>query len=188
MLDFAALRQRMVDNQIRPGAVTDVDVIKAFQSVPRELFVAPGDVPFAYADRELPLPAAGGVRRSLMPPVQLARLIQALPRPPSAKMLIVGCGSGYSAALLARIAGEVVALEEDAGLIKQSRSALKPIANVTVVQGRLVAGHAAEAPYDAILVDGALEVLPQTLVEQLKNDGAIAAIERNDRTSRADAL
>ncbi|MGH6924158.1 MAG: protein-L-isoaspartate O-methyltransferase family protein, partial [Propylenella sp.] len=161
MVDYATLRQRMVDNQIRTSAVTDRDVIQAFLTVPREVFVAEDEKPFAYADRELRMSAAAPERR-MMAPAQLARLLQALPLGAKAKALVVGCGSGFSAALLTHLAGSVVALEDDKGLAAISRGRLAELgpANVIVVEGKLTAGWPAEAPYDAILIDGAVEDVP----------------------------
>ena len=185
MHDFAALRQLMVDNQIRPGSVSDYEVIKAFLAVPREEFVSPADRPFAYADRELALPASAGTRRTIMPPVQLARLVQALPLTETTRALIVGCGTGYSAAIVAHLAGAVIALEEDPALVAQARALLQSLPNVAVVTGKLADGYPVEAPYDAMLVDGTIEVLPGSLVTQLKPGGLLAAIERDDRVSRA---
>jgi protein-L-isoaspartate(D-aspartate) O-methyltransferase len=185
MDDFSTLRQRMVDNQIRPGAVTDHELIKAFLAVPREEFVAPAEQPFAYADRELRLPSAGGAKRTMMPPVQLARLIQALPHGPDSKVMVVGCGAGYSAAILARLVGMVVGVEEDPLLAASARTNLQSLANVAVVEARLTDGCSAEAPYDAILVDGAVELVPFALIRQLSSDGALTAVEREERASRA---
>ncbi len=186
MADFAALRQRMVDNQIRPSEVTDHDVLSAFLTVPRELFAEPAEQPFAYADRELRM-AATAPNRRMMDPVRLARLIHALPRGVDTRALVVGCGSGYSAAILGRLSGSVVALEEDAALAALARGNLAAVGaeNVSVVEGRLVAGYPGGAPYDAILVDGAVEVLPAPLAAQLKQEGTLATIERDDRVSRA---
>jgi len=185
MADFAALRQRMVDNQIRTSEVTDRGVIRAFLAVPRERFVEPSERPFAYADRELRMAASSG--RRMMDPVRLARLVHALPRGPEAAALIVGCGSGYSAAILGRLVGSVVALEEDRGLAALARDNLAAldVANAVVVEGRLVDGHPDSAPYDAILMDGAVEVVPHALLAQLGRRGLLATIEREDRVSRA---
>ena len=164
MTDFATLRQRMVDNQLRTSEVTDREVISAFLSVPREMFVEPAERPFAYADRELRM-SAGAPNRRLMDPVRQARLIHALPRGPGVKAMVVGCGSGYSAAILAEFVGSVIALEEDRSLAAMARESLRTLAaqNVAVVEGRLVDGHPEAASYDAILVDGAVEVLPNRL-------------------------
>jgi protein-L-isoaspartate(D-aspartate) O-methyltransferase len=186
MMDFAALRQRMVDNQIRPSAVTDAELIRAMLAVPRELFVADEEKAFAYADREVAMASVAPGRRMLVP-VQLARLVQALPLGADAKVLDVGCGSGYAAAILARLAGTVVALEENRQLAALAREGLQRLdaSNVTIVEGRLVDGWPVEAPYDAILVEGAVELVPDALVEQLKEGGTLAAIVRSDRISRA---
>lgn len=186
MPDFAALRQRMVDNQIRPSAVTDPAIIQAFLDLPREAFVADDEKPFAYADRELVMSRAAPERR-MMVPVQLARLAQALPLGPDAKAMVVGCGSGFSAAILSRLAGSVVALEEDAGLAATARARLASlgIGNVTVAEGKLTEGWPSAAPYDAILLEGAVEVVPDGLVAQLRPNGMLAAIVRLERISRA---
>jgi protein-L-isoaspartate(D-aspartate) O-methyltransferase len=186
MADFAALRQRMVDNQIRPSEVTDHDVIRAFLAVPREMFAAPAERPFAYADRELKMSASAPNRR-MMDPVRLARLVHALPRGPETKAMVVGCGSGYSVAILSKLVGSIVAVEEDRTLAAMAREILAALGagNVSVVEGRLVDGYPDRAPYDAILVDGAVEVLPDALVTQLKPGGLLATIERDDHVSRA---
>src|SRR3954470_23229603 len=124
MTDFAALRQRMVDNQLRTSEVTDRRVIAAFLEVPRENFVAPAERPFAYADRELKV-AASAPERRMMVPVTLARLIQALlDAGDDRKALVVGCGSGYSAAIMAPLFAEVAAVEEDRTLAQQARESL----------------------------------------------------------------
>jgi protein-L-isoaspartate(D-aspartate) O-methyltransferase len=186
MHDFAALRQRMVDNQIRPSEVTDHDLIKAFLSVPREVFVDEAERPFAYSDRELRLPSAGAERR-MIDPVQLARLLQELRIGPDADVMIVAAGTGYSTALVARIASRVVAVEEDERLAARAEETLGSLGveNATIVRAPLTAGCPAGAPYDVILVDGAVEVVPDALVLQLKADGRLAAIERQERISRA---
>jgi protein-L-isoaspartate(D-aspartate) O-methyltransferase len=186
MHDFAALRQRMVDNQIRPSEVTDHDLIRAFLAVPREVFVEPAERPFAYSDRELRLPAAGSVRR-MIDPVQLARLIQALQVGSQSNVMVVAGGTGYSAALLARLARRVIAVEEDETLAALAEEKLRAFgaANATVVRARLTEGWPAQAPYDAILVDGAVEFVPDALIRQLAPEALLAVIERDDRISRA---
>jgi protein-L-isoaspartate(D-aspartate) O-methyltransferase len=187
MTDFAVLRQRMVDNQVRTSGVTDHDVIDTFLTVPRELFVSAADRPFAYADRELPLPSSAGGGRTTMPPAQLARMVQLLPLPTDGKAMVVGCGGGYSVAILARLAGQVIAVEEDPTLAAAASEALRASGSVNarVAPARLVEGFAAEAPYDAILVDGAVEFMPEALIGQLAPGGALAAILREGGTSRA---
>lgn len=186
MADFAALRQRMVDNQIRPSEVTDLKVIDAFLAVPRELFAERSEEPFAYADRELRMAASVPARRMMMP-VTLARLIHALPRGPEAKVLVVGCGSGYSAAILASLVGSVVALEEDRELAAIARDKLAAVGagSVKVKEGKFADGYAADAPYDGILVEGSVELLPDRLIGQIRSGGLLAVVERDDRLSRA---
>lgn len=186
MLDFEALRQRMVDNQIRPSEVTDLDLIRAFLEVPLERFVAPREQAFAYSDREVAMsPDAPG--RRMLQPAQLARLIQALPLGGEATAMVIGCGSGYSAVILARLARHVIAVEEDEALLSLARDRQRELGveNLLVLQGRLVLGHAAEAPYDAILLGGGVEFVPDAIIDQLKSEGALTAIERNGGVSRA---
>jgi protein-L-isoaspartate(D-aspartate) O-methyltransferase len=187
MTDFAVLRQRMVDNQVRTSGVTDHDVIETFSTVPRELFVSAADRPFAYADRELPLSPSAGGGRTMMPAAQLARMVQLLPLRRDGKAMIVGCGVGYSAAILARLTGQVIAVEEDPTLAAAASEALRMdgMANARVVEARLVEGFAAEAPYDAILVDGAVEFMPDALIDQLAPGAALVAMLREGGTSRA---
>lgn len=186
MTDFSVLRQRMVDNQLRTSEVTDRDVIDAFLSLPRETFAAPDEVPFAYADRELRM-AAGAPNRRMMEPVRLARLVHALPRGPGKKAMVVGCGSGYSAAILSRLVGFVVALEEDRALAALARENLAAVgaSNASVVEAKLTEGHPAGGPYDAVLIDGAVETVPEGVLSQLGPSGALAAIERDGGVSRA---
>jgi protein-L-isoaspartate(D-aspartate) O-methyltransferase len=187
MQDFASLRQKMVDNQIRPSEVTDSRVIRAFLTVPRERFVADADKPFAYSDKEIVLSAGGDSRRVMMAPVLLARMVQALRITPDAVVLVVGCGTGYSAAILAHLAGSVVAVEEDPVLADAAEAGLRKLGidNVAVVQGKLTAGYPSEGPFDAILVDGSVDVLPESLAEQLNVGGLLTVIQRQDRISRA---
>ena len=172
MTDFAAARRHMVDGQVRPADVTDLRIISAMQEVPRERF-APAEVAgLAYLD--LALPVGGG--RCLLKPMVLAKLIQALDLKSTDRVLVVGCATGYSAAVLAHIAGQVVALEQDEKLAQVAQAALAPQANVTVVRGPLTEGFAAGGSYDAILIDGAVEVVPDALRRQLKDGGRLACV------------
>ncbi|HML07921.1 MAG TPA: protein-L-isoaspartate O-methyltransferase [Xanthobacteraceae bacterium] len=174
MVDNAAARRLMVDGQVRTTDVTDPALLDAMLAVPRERFVPPARAELAYLDNDIPI--GGG--RALLKPMVLAKLIQAARVRSTDHVLIVGCGTGYSAALLARLAGSVVALEEDADLARQAKEALAAVgaAKAEVVIGPMSAGWPAKAPYDVVLIDGAIEIEPDSLGRQLKPDGRIACI------------
>ena len=178
MADFSTARRMMVDGQVRTSDVTDLRIISAFQSVPRERFVAPSTTALAYLDLDAPVAddAQSGSARRMLKPMVLAKLIQALKVEESDRVLVVGCASGYSAAILASLAGSVAALEEDAELAERAAKIMSALgyANVEVVRGPLTAGWSAGAPYDAILFDGAIEVLPDSFRGQLKQGGRLA--------------
>jgi protein-L-isoaspartate(D-aspartate) O-methyltransferase len=176
MTDFAAARRHMVDGQVRTADVTDLRIISAMLEVPRERYVPAQAAGLAYLDLGMGLKDAGVATRSLLKPMVLAKLIQAADLAADAKVLVVGCATGYSAAVLAKIAGQVVALEQDEKLRGIALATLAGEANVTVEKGPLVDGWAQGAPYDAILVDGAIEELPQTLARQLKDGGRLVCV------------
>jgi protein-L-isoaspartate(D-aspartate) O-methyltransferase len=144
------------------------------QTVPRELFVAPAMTAQAYRDGDVSL----GQGRALLRPIVLGKLIQGSNVRPGDNVLVVGCGTGYSAAVLAHMAAAVVALEEDADLARRAESALAKAGagQVTLVRGPLTAGWSAAAPYDLILLDGAIELAPEALGQQLKPSGRLAAV------------
>lgn len=172
MIDFAAARRNMVDGQVRTADVTDLRLIAAMLEVPREQFVAPGMAGLAYLD--LDVPVGEGSSRRLIKPMLLAKLIQALDLAPTDRVLDVGCVGGYGAALLARMAGQVVALEQDAGLVSMKGLAAQP--NVSVVTAPLGEGFPQGGPYDAILLEGATEMPPHALFRQLKDGGRLACV------------
>ena len=172
MTSFALQRRVMVENQIRPFDVTDLAVLAAFEEVPRERFVPPQGRDLAYSDREAPLSAPG---RYLLAPMVLARMIQGAGVAPDAHVLDVAGGTGYSAAVLARLARSVAALEPDPGLAALAREALAGT-GVTPVEGPIEDGVPTGAPYDVILVNGAVEVEPRSLFEQLAQDGRLVCV------------
>ncbi len=179
MIDFADARRKMIDSQLRPVDVNNLELLAVMQDIPRERFVPADKAAIAYLDRDVPvLGTSGRPSRCLLKPAVLARLIQAGQANESDRVLVVGCATGYSAAVLSRLAGEIIALEEDSGLARQAREALAAVgaANVTVVTGKLNTGWPEAAPYDLILVDGAIEVEPATLISQLKEGGRLVAI------------
>lgn len=173
-MDYRAARVNMVDSQIRTNKVIDQAVIEALLAVPRERFVPPALRGSAYVDEDLPL--GGG--RYLMEPMVLARLLQAADFDHHEKVLVVGAGSGYSAAVIARLAGAVVALEPEARLADIARAELPGLGagSVTVLSGALAAGVPAQAPFDAIVVDGAVSEVPAPLVEQLAEGGRLMVV------------
>jgi protein-L-isoaspartate(D-aspartate) O-methyltransferase len=166
----------MVDGQVRIADVTDRALLDAMLEVPRERF-APGEAALAYLDLDLPV-GSGGARR-LLKPMVLAKMLQALDLTAGEKVLDVGCATGYGAALMARLAGEVIALEQDDSLLAKAKAAFAAsgIANVRAVQGRLTDGCKAESPYDAILVEGCIEIEPETLCAQLADGGRLICIQ-----------
>lgn len=188
MIDFAQLRQSMVDSQIRANDVTDPRILAAMLELPRERFAPEGRRGLAYIDDDLPLRdgAAGKPARYLIEPLVLAKLVQALDIDAEDKVLDVGTATGYSAALLGRLAGSIVALEEDPGLAATAAKLLAELdaVNVRVATGPLTAGWPAGMPYDVILVNGSVEIVPEALLSQLAEGGRIGAVTRNGNSSR----
>lgn len=183
MTDFAAARRHMVDGQVRTADVTDLRIQAAMLEIPRENFAPPALAPLAYLDLDLPVGEEGS--RRLLKPMVLAKLIHAADVAPSDRVLDVGCATGYGAAVLARIASQVVALEVDAGLAQAARSALAGRHNVSLVTGPLSAGWPQGAPYDVILLEGATEVVPQAFLDQLKNGGRLVCVLSNGPGAKA---
>lgn len=185
-MDFAAARQTMVASQILTNRVSDARVVDAIAQVPRELFVPKPLRCQAYADDNLAL--GGG--RALMAPLTLARLIQAAEITPGDVVLNMGDATGYTTAVLARLAQTVVSLECDAEWCARSTAALTEfgIDNTAVVQGALTGGFAAQAPYDVILVSGAVTEIPPALCQQLVNGGRLVAVVNSGKGMGAGTL
>ena len=176
MTDFAAARVNMVEGQIRPNKVTDERLLDALHKLPRERFV-PGPLrAMAYVDDDLPL----GNGRFLIEPMVLARLLQEAQIGPRDRVLDIGCASGYSTALIARLAGSVVGLESDRGLAAYARQALAELAlsNAILVEGPLDGGHPAERSYNVILISGSVAEIPSTITDQLAEGGRLLAVLR----------
>ena len=178
MFDAANARRLMVEGQIRTADVTDAALLDAMLALPRERFLPPSLGPLAYLDSDIPI----GKGRALLKPMVLAKLIQAARITHQDRVLDVGCATGYSSALLARLAGAVIALEEDPNLARSAKEALASVgggegaAPVEVVTGPLTAGWLAGAPYDVILLNGATEIAPEALGQQLKPDGRLVGV------------
>lgn len=167
--DFARMRKAMVESQLRTSDVNDPAIIAAMASVPRERFAAESLVDVAYMDRSLPLNAD----RALSPPLALGRLLVEAKPEANDKVLIVGAATGYSAAVLAPLVESVTALESDDALVATARDRLAKLANITVHQGALTEGAPSGAPYDLILIDGAVEQVPDALLAQLADGGRL---------------
>lgn len=174
MTDFAARRRMMVDTQIRPSDVTKYPIIDALLAVPREIFVPDAQRDVAYAGEDLDL--GGG--RVLLEPRTLSKALDALDIGPDELLLDVGSALGYSAAVAARLAQAVVAVEEDEAMAAEAQDLLSEAGadNVIVHQGPLALGAAEHGPYDVILVEGGVEAVPAALLDQLKDGGRIACL------------
>jgi protein-L-isoaspartate(D-aspartate) O-methyltransferase len=180
MIDFAAARRMMVDGQVRTSDVTDLRIIAAMLELPRERFVPAASADLAYLDLDVPVSGATGgepVRR-LLKPMVLAKMIQAAGLKADDRVLDVGCATGYSSALLGRLARSVVALEEDPALARLADESLKTMGagNVTVVAGPLAQGCQLKSPFDVIFLNGATEIVPQALCRQLGDGGRLVAV------------
>ena len=174
MTDFATRRRVMVDTQVRPSDVTKFPIIDAMLDVPREVFVPDGQREAAYAGENLDL--GGG--RVMLEPRTLAKMLDALNVTANELVLDVGCGLGYSSAIVARMAEAVVAVEEDAGATEEAQDLLSDVGadNVILHTGVLADGAAEHGPYDVIVVQGGVGEVPQALEDQLKEGGRIACL------------
>ncbi|MCB1506866.1 MAG: protein-L-isoaspartate O-methyltransferase [Hyphomicrobiaceae bacterium] len=181
MVNVALQRKNMVESQVRPDDVTDRRIINAMLQVPREAFVPTSLKPVAYIDEALTLvkAEAGTMARGMMAPRAFAKLVQLAELSDQDIVLDIGAASGYSAAVISKLAQTVVALEVDPALAEQATKALEDLKsdNVAVVKGDLEVGYPSEGPYDAIIIEGAVEDLPASLLDQLKDGGRLVAIE-----------
>ncbi len=174
MSDFVSRRQTMVDTQVRPSDVTKFPIIDAMLSVPRELFVPADKRDAAYVGEHVSL----GGARVVLDPRTLAKMLEAVDIQPDEMVLDIGAGLGYSSALAARMAEAVIALEDDADRVTDAESALAEAGsdNVAVVEGVLAEGAAKHGPYDVILLQGAVQHVPDSIISQLKDGGRMVAI------------
>lgn len=174
MTDFATRRRMMVDTQVRPSDVTEFPIIDAMLTVPREVFVPRDRIDAAYADDLVEL----GDGRVLLDPRCFAKLLEALNLSNADLVLDIGSGLGYSAAVIARIAEAVVAVEDDTDRVAEAQSLLSEhhADNVVLHDGPLTDGAPEHGPYDAILIEGGVETVPDAVIAQLKDGGRIACI------------
>jgi protein-L-isoaspartate(D-aspartate) O-methyltransferase len=175
MTDAARQRTNMVENQILTSDVTDRRILQAMGSLPRERFVPAAWADLAYMDEEVPQSASG---RMLMAPRVFAKLLQLAEIGDGNRVLDVGCGSGYSTAVLAKIAKSVVGLESDARLAEEARlnATALGLANAAIVEGALPAGAAGDGPFDAIVLEGSIAIVPEALLDELKDGGRLVAV------------
>lgn len=169
-------RKAMVDSQVRVNDVTDRRVQEAMLDTERELFIPKGQMPLAYSDVDLDL----GDGRYLMKPRDFAKLLQALEIRAGDLALDISAGGGYTAAVLAKLAETVVALEDDADAVTRTENHVRAagVDNVVVVEGTLRAGVPDQAPYDVIFVGGAVEHVPDSWLRQLSDGGRLGVVER----------
>jgi protein-L-isoaspartate(D-aspartate) O-methyltransferase len=187
MSDFSTARQKMVDGQVRPSDVTDIRVIDAMLAVPREAFVPQNQRAMAYLDLDLDVSEGASAKRFLIKPVVIAKMLQAAEITDTDNVLVVGCATGYAAAVAAKLAGRVTATESDSSLAAKARDILAQLGltNVTVREAAAADGDPANAPYDVIVLDGATETTPDRLYAQLRNGGRLVGVFATTRPPRA---
>ena len=187
MQGFSTARQHMVDGQVRPSDVTDSRIIDAMLAVPREAFVPPSQRALAYLDLDLDVSEAASARRFLIKPVVTAKLLQAAAIGASDKVLVAGSASGYTAALVARLAGQVTATESDPAQAAKAMTVLSELGlgNVTFQVAAAAEGYPGGAPYDVIVLDGATEIVPERLYAQLGEGGRLVGVFAITKPPRA---
>ncbi|WP_454628576.1 protein-L-isoaspartate O-methyltransferase family protein [Bradyrhizobium cenepequi] len=186
MSGFSTARQKMVDCQVRPSDVTDARILDAMLAVPREAFVPDSKRALAYLDLDLDV-SDGGAKRCLIKPAVMAKMLQAAEIASTDRVLVVGCATGYAAAVVARFAGEVFATESEPALADRAKATLAGLgaANVMVRAAPAAKGDAADGPFDVIVLNGATEIVPQELCEQLREGGRLVGVFALSQPQRA---
>lgn len=190
MSDFEIARQKMVDGQVHTSDVTDPRILDAMLSIPRELFVPEGRRALAYLDLDLDVAEAGSRKRYMIKPQMIAKLLQAADITETDNVLVVGCASGYAAALAARLGGSVTGTESDPALVERGNEILSALglANAALKTAVPAEGDPADGPYDVIILNGATEIMPAELCGQLAEDGRLVGVFATDRPARATIL
>jgi protein-L-isoaspartate(D-aspartate) O-methyltransferase len=175
MTAFSTARQKMVDGQVRPSDVTDLRIIEAMLEIPREVFVPENQRAMAYLDLDLDVSEGRPTKRFLIKPAVTAKMLQAANVGETDNVLVVGCASGYMAALAAKLANRVTATEPDRSLVSNANAVFAELAlkNVTAKTASAAEGDSANAPFDVILLNGATQITPGGLFRQLKDDGRL---------------
>jgi protein-L-isoaspartate(D-aspartate) O-methyltransferase len=187
MSGFETARQHMVDGQVRPSDVTDIRILDAMLAVPREAFLPENQRAIAYLDLDIDFSTANAKRRFLIRPAVTAKLLQAARIRETDKVLIAGSAPGYTAAVAARLSGQVFATESDPAQVARAKEVLAylGLGNVTFQPGTPAEGNPANAPYDVIVLDGATEVTPDRLYRQLGEGGRLVGVFALTKPSRA---
>jgi protein-L-isoaspartate(D-aspartate) O-methyltransferase len=174
MTDFSERRVMMVDTQVRPSDVTKFPIIDAMLTVPREIYVPADKREAAYVGENVAI----APQRVVLEPRTLAKLLDALDIQPDELVLDLGCGLGYSTAVIARLAEAVIAVEEDAALAAEAQRTLsaESVDNAAVIAGPLAEGDARHGPYDVVILQGAAEVVPPALLDQVKEGGRVGCL------------
>ena len=180
-MDYQVARHNMVEKQIRPNRVNDVHIIDTMANVPREKFVPENLASVAYGDKAISL----GNERYLMAPMLLARLLQEAKISKDHIVLNIGCGSGYSAAILAGISKAVVGIEVDPVMAEKASALMVELGidNVLIVEKSLIDGYAKQAPYDVILFSGSVEQVPKKIIDQIADGGRLVSILMDESKS-----
>jgi len=187
MSGFSTARQKMVDGQVRTNDVTDRRVLDAMLMVPREAFVPANRQALAYLDRDIDVAEEGGTKRFLIKPALTAKLLQAAEIGESDRVLVVGCATGYIAALAAKLATQVTATESDSALASKAKDTLVALGcgNVTCKAAANAEGDPAGGPYNVIILNGATEVTPTVLLGQLRGGGRLVGVSAESKPQRA---
>ncbi len=183
MGEYADARRQMVDNQIRTTDVTAYNVLEAFEVVPRELFVPAHLRNLAYSDVDIVISDS----RCMMQPSPLAKLLQLADIKSEDLVLVIGAQAGYTAALASKMANTVVAVESDEALVEQAQDTLTRLGfdNVAMISGDIAKGYVSEGPYDVIVIEGAVEQLPDDLLNQMKDGGVLVTVDGKERRAEA---
>ena len=183
MFDFDTARHHMVESQIRTNDVTDLPVLRAFRSIPREAFVPKSKLALAYADTHVELDN----ERAMMRPREFAKMVQAADIKPSDVVLDIACGRGYSSAVLARLAETVVGLEDSDERVEKATAVLteQEIMNAVVIKGDLKSGAREHGPFDVIFVNGAIADVPDSWMSQLAQGGRLVVIRQDGQLGHA---
>ena len=186
-MSVSPARQKMVDGQVRPSDITDSRIIDAMLAVPREAFVPQHRRALAYLDLDLDVSEAGSAKRFLIKPVVTAKMLQAAEIGETDNVLVVGCATGYAAAVVAQLGCRVTATESDPTLAAKAQEILAGLglAHVTVRAAAAADGDATAAPFDVIILNGATEITPDRLYRQLKEGGRLVGVFATTQPPRA---